>query len=215
LIFLMYSLCAHGSMTFIKGDTTNNSEVKDAGVYFNGVINNQTISWLMSGLTDIHANYRNVSNIDIYLNSDGGDMDASFVAYEFLRKFPIRINMINASMTGSAATIIYCASAERYTMPMANFLLHPAAAGYEKTDYIKPDQAKRILEEDDAYNRMFEKVYASCTTLMPDELKQITAAESGRKIYDADNAIKHGLVNQGLRESRTYLITYFITDTQS
>ena len=202
-------------MTFIKSDTTNNAEVKDAGIYFNGVINNQTISWLMSGLTDIHANYRNVANIDIYLNSDGGDMDASLVAYEFMKKFPLKLNIINASMTGSAATIIYCASTQRYAMPMAHFLLHPAAAANEKTDYIKPDQARRILEEDDAYNRIFEKVYASCTTLTPDELKQITSAESDRKIYDADNAIKHGLANQGLRESRTYLITYFITDTQS
>jgi ATP-dependent Clp protease protease subunit len=213
-VAFMFSASAYGGMTFIKGDTTNNAEVKSAGIYFNGPINNQTITWLMSGATEIHANYRNVDNIDIYLNSEGGDMDASFVAYEFFKTFPIKINMINASMTGSAATIIYCASDNRYAMPMANFLLHPAAASYDKTDYIKPDQAKRIVEEDDAYNKMFQKVYASCTTLTPDELHQITAAESGRKMYDANNAIKHGLVTKGETKVKTYLVTYFINDAQ-
>jgi len=199
-------------MTSIKGDTINNAEVKEVGIYFTGGVNNQTVTWLMSGLAEIKANYRNVNNIDIYINSEGGDMDASYVAYESLRKSPVKLNMINASMTGSAATIIYCASPERYAMPMSRFLLHPAAAGYEKADYIKPDQARRILEEDEAYNGLFRKVYSSCTSLTPQELNEITASEAGRKIYDVNDAIKHGLVTHGVKESRDYLLTYFITD---
>lgn len=211
-ITMIFSTCVYAGITSIKGDAVNNGEIKEVGIYFTGVVNNQTVTWLMSGLADIKANYRNVNNIDIYINSDGGDMDASYVAYESLRKSSVKLNMINASMTGSAATIIYCASPERYAMPMSRFLLHPAAAGYEKADYIKPDQARRIVEEDEAYNGLFRKVYSSCTSLTAQELNDITASEAGRKIYNVDDAIKHGLVTHGLKESRDYLLTYFITD---
>ncbi|MFO6300018.1 ATP-dependent Clp protease proteolytic subunit [Rahnella selenatireducens] len=199
----------------IRGDTVTNGEVNEIGVYFNGSVNNQTVTWLISSLADIQSNYRNVKNIDLYLNSDGGDMDAGYVAYEALRKTPQKLNIINASMTGSAATMIYCASNDRYTMPMARFMMHPAASGYEKVDYMKPDQARRILEEDDSYNALFRKVYTSCTNLTPDELEKITASESGRVIYSAEQAQKNGLVNKGIRDSQSYPLTYFITDSQS
>lgn len=212
---LFFSFGAHANISVVKGDTVTNGEVNEVSIYFSGAVNNQTVTWLISSLTEIQANYRNVKNIDLYINSEGGDMDAGYMAYEALRKVPQKLNIINASMTGSAATIIYCASSERYTMPMATFLLHPSAAGYDKVEYMKPDQARRIVEEDDNYNELLRKIYSSCTKLTPAELQKITASESGRVIYNANQAEKNGLVTRGVRESHSYLLTYFITDTQS
>lgn len=214
VIALAFTANAHAEVISIKSDKVNNAKINEAGIYLTGGINNKTVSWLMSGLANIHANYRNVKSIDLYINSGGGSMDASYTAYEFLRNFPVKINIINASLTASAATIVYCASPERYVMPMAKFVLHPAATQYENEEIIKPDQARRILEEDEIYNGIFQKVYASCTTLTPEELTEITSSESGRKIYNAEQAIKNGLVTKGIRESRSYLLTYFISDTQ-
>ncbi|MFU9135369.1 ATP-dependent Clp protease proteolytic subunit [Erwinia tasmaniensis] len=214
IALLLASACAQANVTFIKSDTVGNGQVNAAGVYFNGQVNNQTVTWLISALAEIRENYRNVHNIDVYLNSRGGDMDAGYVAYETLRKSPITLNMINASVTASSATLIYCASPERYSMPMAQFMLHPAAAPDEKTDYIRPDQARRILEEDENYNAIFRKVYASCTSLSREELEKITDSETGRVIYPADEAAKHGLVTKGIRESHSYPLTYYITDSQ-
>ncbi|MFD3226487.1 ATP-dependent Clp protease proteolytic subunit [Rahnella aceris] len=209
------STSVHANVVSIRGDTVTNGEVNEVGVYFNGLVNNQTVTWLISSLADVQSNYRNVKNIDLYLNSDGGDMDAGYVAYEALRKTPQKLSIINASMTGSAATMIYCASSDRYTMPMARFILHPAASSYEKVDYMKPDQARRILEEDDSYNALFRNVYTSCTKLTPAELEKITASESGRVIYSAEQAEKNGLANKGVKDSHSYPLTFFITDSQS
>jgi len=68
-----------------------------------------------------------------------------------------------------------------------------------KADFIKPDQARRILQEYEGYNGLLRKIYASCTTLTPKEPSEITSSESGRKIYNAEQAIKKGLVTKGLR----------------
>ncbi len=212
--FLLFSSFTQANVIYIKSDTVGNGQVEKAGLYFNGIINNQTVTWLMSSLAEIRENYRNVRSVDLYLNSPGGDMDAGYVAYEMLRNSPLKLNIINASMTASAATMIYCASPARYTMPMAQFVLHPAAASYEKTDYLKPDQARHILEEDENYNAIFRKIYASCMAVTNDELQKITESESGRVIYQAEEATKRGLVTRGIMESRSYPLTYFITDTQ-
>ncbi|PWK94308.1 ATP-dependent Clp protease protease subunit [Pantoea allii] len=211
---LLMSAESHGNVTFIKNNTLSNAQVKEAALYFNGAVNNQTVTWLLSALAEIHENYLNVENVDIYLNSRGGDMDAAYVAYEALRKSPMKLSMINSAMTASSATMIYCASHERYAMPLSQFVLHPAAATNEKADYLRPDQAKRILDEDENYNSMFLKIYTSCVRLSDKEQNDITWSESGRLVLKADEASKRGLVTKGNKESRSYLLTYYVTDSQ-
>jgi len=214
LVTLLMSAEAYANVSFIKNDTLGNGQVKEAAIYFNGGVNNQTITWLLSALAEIHNNYLNIENVDIYLNSRGGDMDAAYVAYEALRQSPMKLTMINSAMTASSATMIYCASTERYAMPMSQFVLHPAAATNEKTDYLRPDQAKRILDEDDNYNGMFRKVYSSCVKLSDKEQNDITWSESGTLVLKADEASKRGLVTKGVKETHSYQLTYFITDSQ-
>jgi len=211
---LLMSAETHASVSFIKNNSLSNGQVKEAALYFNGAVNNQTVTWLLSALAEIHDNYLNVENVDIYLNSRGGDMDAAYVAYEGLRQSPMKLSMINSAMTASSATMIYCASPERYAMPMAQFVLHPAAATNEKADYLRPDQAKRILDEDDNYNGMFRKIYTSCVRLSDKEQNEITWSESGRLVLKADEASKRGLVTKGVKESHSYLLTYYVTDSQ-
>lgn len=212
---LLASGGAQANVTFIKSDTVGNGQVNEAGVYFSGQVNNQTVTWLLSAVSEIRENYRNVKDVDLYINSPGGDMDAGYLAYETLRRSPLKLNMINASMTASSATLIYCASPARYSMPMAQFMLHPAAAFNEKADYLRPDQARQILEDGENYNAMFRRVYASCTTLSQDELRKITDSEAARAVYPAGEAVKRGLASGGIRESRSYALTYYITDSQS
>lgn len=212
---LLASAGAQANVTFIKSDTVGNGQVNEAGVYFSGQVNNQTVTWLLSAVSEIRENYRNVKDVDLYINSPGGDMDAGYLAYETLRRSPLKLNMINASMTASSATLMYCASPARYSMPMAQFMLHPAAAFNEKADYLRPDQARQILEDGENYNAMFRRVYASCTTLSQDELRKITDSEAARAVYQAGEAVKRGLASGGIRESRSYALTYYITDSQS
>lgn len=214
-VIMMAAAGTQANVTLIKSNTVENRHLKEAGVYFSGQVNNQTVAWLLSSVSEIRENYHNVENVDLYINSPGGDMDAGYLAYETLLSSPLKISMINASMTASSATLIYCASQARYSMPMAQFILHPAAAFNEKADYLRPDQARQILEDAENYNAIFRKVYASCTTLSQNELQKITESNAGRAIYHADEAVSRGLARGGIRKSRSYALTYYITDGQS
>ncbi|MGH1408539.1 MAG: ATP-dependent Clp protease proteolytic subunit [Aeromonas sp.] len=215
LLTLAFPLHAHANSFYVKADSVNNADVDKVALYFNAGINPQTVAWLLAAIDEIDGNFRNTKYIDIYLNSEGGDMDSGYIAYEALRKNPMKLNMINASMVGSAATMIYCASSARYAMPMASFLLHPAAAANEINDYLKPDQAQRILDDAEKYNSLFRTIYSSCTKIPAEELKAITSSESRRATYNIENAKKVGLVNQDMKKPTTYPVTYYITDMQN
>lgn len=212
LVIIFLSANASASVMYIKDEKTSNAKISEASIYFNGDVTNQTVTWLLSSLAEISGSYPNIKSVDLYLNSGGGDMDAGYVAYEALRKSPLKLNIVNSAMTASAATLIYCASAERYAKPMSRFLLHPAAAGYEKADFMKPDQARRIVEESEAYNKLFRSIYAFCLNISKEEIERITTSESNRVIYSFDDAVRKGLVLKGNKESKSYLLTYFITD---
>lgn len=212
LVVIFLSAGAGANVMYIKDEKTSNAKISETGIYFNGDISNQTVTWLLSSLAEISGSYPNIKSVDLYLNSNGGDMDAGYVAYEALRKSPLKINMINTAMTASAATMIYCASVERYAKPMSVFLLHPAAASNERDDYIKPDQARRVMEESETYNKLFRSIYASCLNISKEEIEKITTSESNRVIYNFDDAVRNGLVLKGDKEGKSYLLTYFITD---
>lgn len=215
LLALALPLHSHANIFYIKGNTVNDNTVDKAAIYFNAGIDPQTVAWLLSSIDEINGNFRNIKNIDVYINSGGGDMDSGYLAYEALRKNPTKLNMINASNIASAATMIYCASSQRYAMPMASFLLHPAAAANDINDYLKPDQAQRILDDAEKYNALFRSVYTSCTNIPAEELKAITSSESRRATYNIDAAQKVGLVNQEINTPTTYPVTYYITDMQN
>ncbi|CAK9884387.1 MAG: hypothetical protein XXXJIFNMEKO3_00772 [Candidatus Erwinia impunctatus] len=58
-------LYAHSNVIYIKGDTVNPGDVHEAAIYFNGNINNQTVTWLLSSVAELHGNYRNLDYVDV------------------------------------------------------------------------------------------------------------------------------------------------------
>lgn len=69
LLALALPIHVHANIFFIKGNTVNDTDVDNAAIYFNAGIDPQTVAWLLSSIDEINGNYRNIQNIDIYLNS--------------------------------------------------------------------------------------------------------------------------------------------------
>lgn len=215
LTMFIFSLCAQANVSVIKNNKIKNDDVSEASVYFNTIVNDNSITSLLFILSEINVLYPNIKNVDIYINSLGGDMDAGYVAYEALRKSPIKLRMINASIVASSATMIYCASEERYSMPLASFMLHSAAVSNDKTDFLNPAQAQYILDAAENYNNFFKVIYASCTNLSAEDIKKITSSEMKRTLYTIDDAKKKGLVTRDIKEnhkSHHGELTYYITN---
>lgn len=212
LLLLLIIPIANASVVTVHKDGINADRVSTVGVYFNGAVSNQTVTWLLSALYEVNNNFNNIKYVDLYINSPGGDMDAAYVAYEALKKYPRKLNIINSSLTSSAATLLYCSSQERYTLPLSIFVLHPAKIKVEGNDYVQPEELTRELQEVDIYRDKFREVYSKCTKIDEKGIDDLLFSESKRLVLDVGLAEKSGLVTKGIKTSENYAVTYFITD---
>jgi len=204
---------ASAEMTVIRG-ADDAASADTASVYFNSGINDRSVSSLLAALSDIALKYPATKNVNLYLNSHGGDMEAGYVAYEFIRHYPLHVNAIDAAATDSAATMIYCAVADRYAAPLSSFLLHPAAAAIAVNGYMKPDQAKQAFEDVERENLKFREIYKGCLRLAPEELTTLLSSESNRRRLDYAAAKDIGLITRAPDQlpRGTDRATYLVSD---
>lgn len=204
---------AAADMTVIRGEG-GATTADTASVYFNSGINDRAVSSLLAALSDIAFKYPAVKNVNLYLNSHGGDLEAGYVAYEFIRHYPLHINVINAAATDSSATLIYCATEDRYAAPLSTFLLHPAATSIAVNGYMKPDQARQAFEDVERANLKFSEIYKGCLKLAPEQLTTLLSSESNRQRLGYDAAKDIGLINRTPEQLPRGLdrATYFVTD---
>lgn len=204
---------AAADMTVIRGE--EGAPAADiASVYFNSGINDRSVSSLLAALSDIALRYPTTKNVNLHLNSGGGMMNAGYVAYEFIRRYPLHVNVINAAATDSAATMIYCAVGDRYAEPLSSFLLHPAAAEISANGFIKPDQARQAVQDAERANLKFSEIYKSCLKLAPDALATLLSSESNSRHLNYAAAKDIGLITRAQDQlpQGSDRATYFISD---
>jgi len=204
---------AAADMTVIRGEGSATT-ADTASVYFNSGINDRSVSSLLAALSDIALKYPTTKNVNLHLNSGGGMMNAGYVAYEFIRRYPLHVNVINAAATDSAATMIYCAAADRYAEPLSSFLLHPAAAEIAANGFIKPDQARQAVQDAERANLKFSEIYKSCLKLAPDALATLLSSESNSRHLNYAAAKDIGLITRAQDQlpEGSDRAAYFISD---
>lgn len=203
---------AVAEMNVIRGD--GGTPADTVSVYFNSGIDDRSVSSLLAALSDIALKYPTTKNVNLYLNSGGGMMNAGYVAYDFMRHYPLHINTINTAATDSAATMLYCSAEDRFAAPLSSFLLHPAAAAISANGFIKPDQAKQAVLDAERANLKFSEIYKSCLKLAPEALATLLSSESNSRHLDYDAAKDIGLItrSQDQLPRGTDRALYFITD---
>ncbi|WP_380178648.1 ATP-dependent Clp protease proteolytic subunit [Kalamiella sp. sgz302252] len=160
-----------------------------ARIFFNGNVTANKALELAETLHKFNLNYPALREITLYLNSYGGDMDGGYIAAQAVANSTIPVTTVNISMTASAATLIYCAGKQRLTLPLATFVLHPAAAENSARQYVKADELLRLKQLTDRYNLMFKKTYQRCTSLSEEAIDALLASESSRAMLDASQAV--------------------------
>ena len=66
-----------------------------------------------------------VRKIHLLLSTPGGSVAHGIAIYNFLRGIPVEILTHNFGTVDSIGIIVFCAGAERYSVPHARFFLHP------------------------------------------------------------------------------------------
>ncbi len=131
------------------------------------------------------------ADITVFLNSQGGHVEAGDTIHDILRFITPRVRMIGTGWVASAGALIYVAvpKERRYCLPNTRFLLHQPAGGAGGTASDIDIEAREILRMRDRLNRIFAR-----ETGQP--LERIEEDTHRNFWLGAEAAVRYGLVGR-------------------
>lgn len=190
-------------------------DVKSAKIIYTGDITDNKIAEMMASIDDVNANYPAVKEIALYINSFGGDMEAGYMGAQAVKGSVIPVKTINAAMTGSAATIIYCSGIRRETLPGATFLIHPAASQNMQKNYLKKNEILLLNRDIENSSKMFTETYASCFKNHEKEIDNALLSEDNRIYLRLPESIKYGIAQKQVDGILPADIAFYISSSET
>lgn len=156
-------------------------------IIISGEINQQLAAAVSGQLLALAA--ESDEDITVYLNSQGGHVEAGDTIHDLLRFVRPRIRMVGTGWVASIAALIYLAvpRERRFCLPNTRFLLHQPAGGAGGSASDIEIEAREILRMRDRLNRIVAR-----ETGQP--LERIEEDTRRNFWLDADAAIRYGLV---------------------
>lgn len=182
-----------------------------ANIYYTATVNNRSVAELGDVLNQISIKNPTVKQVNLIINSGGGEVFAGMMATAIVRSSTVPVTVINGGMTASAATFFYCATKNRQAVPGAAFLLHAASTQMAGG---KPDELRRELAELDHIHKFIKGLYQECTSLSDAEIDNIFQAEYFAKYIDDEQASAIKLSNQTVQTIPRPDLSFFIVDKE-
>jgi ATP-dependent Clp protease protease subunit len=131
------------------------------------------------------------TDITVFINSQGGHVEAGDTIHDLLRFIRPRVRMIGTGWVASAGALIYVAAPkeQRFCLPNTRFLLHQPAGGAGGTASDIDIEAREILRMRDRLNRIFAR-----ETGQP--LERIEEDTHRNFWLGAEAALRYGLVGR-------------------
>ena len=129
--------------------------------------------------------------ITIYINSQGGHVEAGDSIHDMIRYISPPVRMVGTGWVASIATLIYVSvpRPQRFCLPNTRFLLHQPAGGMGGTASDIAIEAREIVKMRERLNRMFAKETGQTIERIEDD--------TGRNFWlDAEQAKEYGLVGK-------------------
>lgn len=151
------------------------------------------------------------ANINIHINSVGGDFYAGLAIYNRLKTLPGNIVTINDGLAASAASIIFQAGNTRKMNAGSNLMMH-GVSGF-LFDYYNIEQLKSIIKQLTAHNNAAIGVYAERSGKTKEECKNLMSGETwltGQEAVDAglaDEVIDSVPIQMSLSQDRHFIIS--------
>ncbi|MGZ4154278.1 MAG: ATP-dependent Clp protease proteolytic subunit [Actinomycetota bacterium] len=130
-------------------------------------------------------------DINLYINSPGGDITALFAIYDTMQYIKPDVSTIVMGQAASAAAVLLLAGThgKRYALPYSRVLLHQPHGGAEGQAVDIEIQAKEILR----YRRLLEEIIAKHTGQTFEKVSKDTDRDF---ILTADDAVAYGVVDE-------------------
>lgn len=156
-------------------------------IIISGEINQQLAAAVSGQLLALAA--ESDEDITVYLNSQGGHVEAGDTIHDLLRFVRPHIRMVGTGWVASIAALIYLAvpRERRFCLPNTRFLLHQPAGGAGGSASDIEIEAREILRMRDRLNRIVAR-----ETGQP--LERIEEDTRRNFWLDADAAVRYGIV---------------------
>ncbi len=135
--------------------------------------------------------------IQMYINSPGGQIYAGLAIYDTMQMLPNRISTVAVGVTASFGTVLLTAGAKghRYALPNATIHMHQPLGGAQGQASDIEIQAREILR---LKSRLLE-IMAKHTGKTLEEIEH----DTNRDFYlDAKQAVEYGVVDQVLQAQK-------------
>lgn len=130
-------------------------------------------------------------NIQIYINSPGGQIYSGLAIYDTMKMLPNKISTVAVGVTASFGTVLLAAGTKglRYALPHATIHMHQPLGGAEGQASDIEIQAREILR---LKSRLIE-ILATDTG----QPKDVIERDTDRNFYlDAAQAVEYGIVDK-------------------
>ncbi|MGU9756284.1 ATP-dependent Clp protease proteolytic subunit [Serratia marcescens] len=212
VFFMFISCCTYAEMHWIKSEKVKPEDVNTVKIIYTGDVNSRKVSELISAIDEINNDYPEAKVIRIFITSFGGSMESGYLGMQAVRGSKIPVETINAGMTGSSATLIYCGTEKRSTLPEASFMLHPSASPNIKTEWIRPNDVELLKKDVDDGNKYFRSIYKTCTNLSDEEIQRILYSNDNARYLTASEAEGIKLSQGNISGIYPTPVSYYITD---
>ena len=130
-------------------------------------------------------------DINLYINSPGGDIPALFAIYDTMQYIKPDVSTIVMGQAASAAAVLLLAGTKgkRYALPHARILLHQPYGGAEGQAVDIEIQAKEITR----YRKLLEELIAEHTG---QPLEKVAKDTDRDYILTAPEAVEYGVVDE-------------------
>lgn len=140
-------------------------------------------------------------NLDIYINSGGGDIFAGSEIYSAIRGYPGIVNIHVEGLAASAASVIACAGHSDIS-PTAMVMVHNVSC-MASGDYHDMDKQSEILQK---ANETIASAYMAKSGMSKDEALALMDKETW---LSADDAIKLKLIDEIAESKNIQLVASF------
>jgi ATP-dependent Clp protease protease subunit len=166
--------------------------LKERIIFLGTAINDQVANLIVAQLLYL-SNEDPERDIQMYINSPGGQVYSGLAIYDTMQMIPNRISTVAVGVTASFGTVLLTAGTKgrRYALPHATIHMHQPLGGVQGQASDIEIEAKEIL-------RLKSRLNSILATHTGQSMETIER-DTDRNFYmDAEGAAQYGLVDQVL-----------------
>lgn len=172
-------------------------EVAQMKIDIKGAIVSNDDAWIYDWFGETYTSPKNVSaaleeangeDVDIEINSGGGDVFAGSEIYAAIRAYPGTVNIHVVGLAASAASVIACA-AKSDIAPTAQMMVHNVST-WAAGNYHDMDHASNMLKQ---ANRAIAAAYVEKSGMSEKDALDLMDAETW---ITAQDAVDYGLIDK-------------------